>query len=107
MTHRSGDLSNRSDAPRPKLFLRLYVAGHAPNSMAALANLRALLPSGESADSPVELQVIDILREPARAMADGVWVSPTLLRLLPLPVVRIVGRLGDRQNVRLALGLRA
>lgn len=87
------------------MLLRLYVAGHAPNSAAALTNLRALLPAGETAEGSVELEVVDVLKDPGRALAEGVLVSPTLVRLSPLPVVRIVGSLSDRQTVRLALGL--
>lgn len=34
-----------------------------------------------------------------------ITVSSTLVRLSPLPVVRIVGSLGDRGNVRFALKL--
>jgi circadian clock protein KaiB len=94
-----------SQAPRRRLLLRLYVAGHAPNSAAALTNLQALLPTGETGGGPVELEVVDVLRDPARALAEGIMVSPTLVRLSPLPVVRIVGSLSDRETVRLALGL--
>ncbi len=87
----------------PSLSLRLFVAGRAPNSTAAVANLEALLPADQSVE--VELEVVDVLREPARALADGVVVSPTLVRVSPLPAVRIVGNLSDRDAVRRALGL--
>jgi circadian clock protein KaiB len=85
--------------------LRLYVAGNAPNSAAALANLRALLPDEETLGGAVVLDVVDVLKEPARALDEGITVSPTLVRLLPLPVVRIVGSLSDRETVRVALGI--
>lgn len=88
-----------------KLVLRLYVAGAGPNSAAALSNLRALLPSGTANEEPVPFEVVNVLREAARAFEDGVIVSPTLVRLRPLPVVRIVGNLSDHDAVRLALGL--
>jgi len=76
-----------------KLQLRLYVAGHAPNSLHALASLAALC----KAHFPLthDLEVVDMLDHPERALADGVIVTPTLLRLRPLPVRRIVGGLGD------------
>lgn len=87
------------------LRLRLYVAGQSPNSTAALANLREMLPEGGTAGGPVELEVVDVLLDPIRALSDGIIVSPTLVRLFPLPVVRIVGRLSDLDAVRLILEL--
>jgi circadian clock protein KaiB len=81
------------------------VAGRAPNSVLALTNLRALLAAGQLEDGALELEVVDVLKDPGRALEEGVLVSPTLVRLSPLPVVRIVGSLNDRETVRLALGL--
>jgi hypothetical protein len=37
-------------------------------------------------------------------LADGIIVTPTLVRLLPLPAMRIVGNLSDTTQVLLALG---
>jgi circadian clock protein KaiB len=76
-----------------KLKLRLYIAGHAANSLHALASLQALC--AEHFPSAHELEVVDMLEQPLRALADGVLVTPTLIRLKPLPVQRIVGSLGD------------
>lgn len=84
--------------------MRLYVAGGAPNSAAAMANLQVLIDEARTTFGPVALEVIDVLKEPGRALADGILVSPTLVRLSPLPMVRIVGNLSDRATVRLALG---
>lgn len=102
---RGARTSNGSRARRQKLVLRLYVAGNAPNSAAAMTNLRALLPEGETSSDSVVLEVVDVLREPARALDEGITASPTLVRLSPLPVVHIVGSLSDRETVRAALGL--
>ncbi|MEO6327198.1 MAG: circadian clock KaiB family protein [Thermoanaerobaculia bacterium] len=90
---------------KTKLVLRLYVAGSGPNSAAALSNLRDLLAVRSGDEDPVEFEVVNVLREAARAFEDSVIVSPTLVRLHPLPVVRIVGTLCDHEAVRLALGL--
>lgn len=87
----------------PVLTLRLYVAGDSPNSSEARANLEALL-AGRPAE-PYELEVVDFLREPQRALSDGVIVTPTLVRLAPLPVRRIIGTLRERLKVLAALGI--
>jgi circadian clock protein KaiB len=84
---------------------RLYVAGDAPNSTHARANLAALcrthLPDRH------EIEVVDVFREPERALADGIFMTPTLLKLAPSPVRRIVGTLGQTFGVLLAVGLEA
>ncbi len=105
MARNGGPSSGSGPALRPTLRLRLYVAGRAPNSVLALTNLRALLAAGQLEDGALELEVVDVLKDPGRALEEGVLVSPTLVRLSPLPVVRIVGSLNDRETVRLALGL--
>jgi circadian clock protein KaiB len=90
---------------RPKqkqaLRLRLYVAGNAPNSLRAIENLRAFcadkLPDGH------ELEIVDLLKDPSRALADGIIVTPTLLKLSPLPAMRFVGNLSDTSKLALSL----
>jgi hypothetical protein len=101
---RVGHGRTRSGTPEPPdevLKLRLYVAGRAPNSLSAIANLRSVLPK---AGVPVVVEIVDVLNEPARALTDRIVVSPTLLRVAPMPVVRVVGNLSDLGAVRRALG---
>jgi circadian clock protein KaiB len=84
---------------------RLYIAGEAPNSTRAAANLGALcrdhLPNRH------EIEVVDVFREPRRALADGIFMTPTLVRLAPAPARRIVGTLSQTESVLIALGLDA
>ena len=83
--------------------LRLYVAGDALNSVRAAANLAALcrthLPDRHT------IEIVDVYREPQRALADGILMTPTLLKLAPSPGRRIVGTLSQTQTVLEALGL--
>ena len=88
---------------RKLMDLRLYVAGNAPNSVQARRNLDALLASCEP-DS-YRLEVIDCLTNPHRTLEDGIIVTPTLLRVEPKPETRVIGSLGDPQNLRAAMGL--
>ena len=46
-----------------------------------------------------------MFREPQRALAEAVRMTPTLLKLAPLPVKRIVGNLAQTQRVLETLGL--
>lgn len=84
---------------------RLYVAGEAENSAQALANLteicRASIPGRH------HIEVIDVFKEPARTLADGIFMTPTLVKLQPAPMRKIVGTLSDVDTVMRALGLAA
>lgn len=94
---------DRSGGSAPAgLVLRLYVAAAAPNSELALANLRRWLEGLGRGD--YSLEVIDCLSEPARALEDGVLVTPTLVRVEPAPAQNIVGTLRDPAQLSAILG---
>ena len=86
-----------------RVVLRLYVAGSAPNSTRAHANLLALLQRAGAHD--YDLEIIDCIQDPQRALKDGVLVTPTLLKLEPQPVETLIGTLSDARKVALTLGL--
>jgi circadian clock protein KaiB len=86
------------------VLLRLYIAGDAPNSVLAIENLKAICQ--EYLKDCHKLEVIDVLEQPLRAMAEGVLVTPSLAKLSPLPGVNVVGNLSDKAKVLLALGLK-
>ena len=102
---RGSSAASRERTPRPKakLALRLYVAGSSPNSRAALANLNSL---GRAAlAGRYELEVIDVLRHPERALSDAVLVTPMLEKRSPGPSCRIFGNLDDAALVLRSLGI--
>ena len=84
--------------------LRLYVAGDAPNSVLARSNLNRLLENVDP--GAYRLEVIDCLREPLRAIADGVLVTPTLLRVEPQPQRTVVGSLSAPERVAEVIDLK-
>ncbi|MBC7842208.1 MAG: circadian clock protein KaiB [Gemmatimonadaceae bacterium] len=81
----------------PALKLRLYVAGNGPNSVLARHNLATLCTTAFS--DVCDLEVVDLLEFPHRAIADDVVVTPTLLRVSPLPALRVIGNLSDAGKV--------
>jgi circadian clock protein KaiB len=87
----------------PQFKFRLYVAGDAHNSTQALANLNSMcrthLPQRH------HIEIVNVFREPDRALADGIFMTPTLVKLAPAPGQRIVGTLSQRQPLLSALGL--
>jgi len=102
-------VTRRKDTASPErlttvVVLRLYVAGGAPNSMQAIANLEAIC--AEYLKDGHRLEVVDILDNPRRAMAEGVLVTPSLTKLSPLPAAQVVGNLSDKKRVLHALGLK-
>lgn len=69
--------------------LRLFVAGQTPTTEKILESLRDLLEKNLS--QPYTLKVIDVLANPEQAEADQVSATPTLVKVWPQPVRRIVG----------------
>ncbi len=82
---------------------RLYVAGETQNSEQAVANLNTLCQ--EHLLNRHEIEVVDVFKEPKRALADGIFMTPTLVKLRPDPVRKIVGTLSQAQSVLQALEL--
>ena len=83
----------------------LYVADGGPNSVQALANLDAICR--ESLQDNFQLEIVDVLVSPQRALADGIVVTPSLAKLSPSPGAKIVGNLSDKASVLRALGITA
>ena len=82
---------------------RLYFAGGAPNSVRALANLYAICRKHFPESHRIEL--IDVLKDPMRALADEILVTPTVVKLSPAPEQQIIGNLSEEEEVLRALGL--
>ena len=100
-------VSHKATIKAPKgevrFVLRLYVTGDTPISTRAIANLHAICETHLPRRHSVE--VIDVLGDALRAMTDGILVTPTLVRVSPLPVSRIIGDLSDSTIVLHALGV--
>lgn len=82
---------------------RLYVCGHTGRSQRAIAVLQKLCEEKLAGRS--ELEVIDVLAEPGRADEDRVLATPTLIKLAPAPIRRVVGDLSDPSRLGEALDL--
>ena len=90
----------------PDVFaFRLYVAGDAPNSLQAIANLTQLcethLPGCH------EIEIVDVLQDPKRALTESIFMTPTLVTDSPYPGHRIVGTLSQTESILQILGLGA
>lgn len=83
--------------------LKLYVAGNTPNSMRALMTLKDILE--EEFKGVYVLKVIDVLKNPQLAEEDKILATPTLSKVLPPPVRKIIGDLSNREKVLIGLDL--
>jgi circadian clock protein KaiB len=82
--------------------LRLFVAGATPRSVRTIGNLRRLCERHLGA---MTFEVIDIYQHPALAIRDQVVAAPTLVKLAPAPIRRVIGDLSDEPGALRALGL--
>lgn len=82
----------------------LYVASLQHHSSSSdILHLKRFLT--ESLSIRFELEIVDVLKDPARAVRDGVLATPTLVRVAPPPPARIIGDYTDRIRVLAALEL--
>jgi circadian clock protein KaiB len=95
-------------SPRPaspeRFELRLYVAGQTPRSIAALTNLRRICQ--EHLAERYTIEIIDLLDAPQRARTDQIVAIPTLVRMLPQPIRKIIGDLSNTERVLVGIDVR-
>jgi circadian clock protein KaiB len=83
--------------------MKLYVTGQTARSQRAIANLRRICD--EQLHGSYELLVIDVLERPQLAEDEKILATPTVVKVLPLPIRRIIGDLSDSETVLLGLDL--
>lgn len=86
-----------------KFILRLYITGMTPRAEKAVSTLRDIC--SQELRGVYELQVIDILERPQLAEDEKILATPTLIKVLPQPMRRIIGDLSDKEKVLLGLDL--
>lgn len=83
--------------------LKLFVTGRSTRSEQAIANLRRLCE--QEVPGRYELLIIDILERPHLAEEERIMATPTLIRVMPQPVRRVVGDLSNESQVRAGLDI--
>lgn len=84
-------------------YLRLYVAGQSPKSLHAFTNLQRLCD--EHLAGRHEIEVIDLVQQPSLARTDDIVAIPTLVRVIPPPLRKIIGDLSNTERVLVGLRL--
>lgn len=90
-------------AKGPPYVLRLFITGTTTRSARAIANLRRLCE--KRLHGEYDLEVVDIYQHPAAAQEHQILAAPTLVKMLPLPLRRIIGDLANEERVLVGLGL--
>lgn len=76
--------------------LRLFISDQAASTERILKTLQGVL---ESSWHPYTLQVVNVSKHPEKAEADQISATPTLLRVQPQPVRRLVGELSNPRAI--------
>lgn len=87
----SGDQGNR-------IILRLFVAGDAPHSRLAKANLQRFLE--RAAGSEFKIEVVNVLENPQIMLDLGIYLTPALQVIEPKPGGLVYGNLSDDETLR-------
>lgn len=95
----------RRRAREDRVWLKLYVAGQTPRSLAALANLKQVCDT--YLPGRYRIQVIDLVKKPQLASGDQILAVPTLVRRLPEPIRKIIGDLSNKNRLLVGLDMQA
>ena len=90
--------------PHARYLLRLYVVGTTSRSNRAIVNIRKICD--EYLAGRYELDVVDVLQNPALAAGEQIIAAPTLIKKLPLPLRRFIGDMSQTERILLGLDLR-
>ena len=90
-------------APAERFQFQLYVTGTTTRSAQAIATIRELCE--EYLPGRYELEVIDMYQQPEQAALGQIIAAPTLVKLFPAPLMRMVGNLANREHLLVKLNL--
>ena len=97
-------MTDESDAsPNSHYKLRLFVTGSTPRSARAIANMRKICE--ENLHGQYDLEVVDVYANPEATRELQIVATPTLVKILPEPLRRIIGDLSDKERVLAGLNL--
>lgn len=82
---------------------RLYITGKTPKYDEIVKNLQKLLE--EEFDGQYSLETISIIENPLLAVSNMIFATPTLIKVYPPPIRKIVGDMSNRNQVLVGLGL--
>ncbi len=84
--------------------LKLFITGHSDESKCAIENMQSICKS--EMKGKCDFSIIDLLEYPQLAENEKILATPTLIKELPHPVVRIIGDLSSREKIFQKLNLK-
>lgn len=96
-----------ADAPEEthpgKYRLQLFITGATPNSLRAVANIKAICE--QYLKDNYDLEIIDIYQDKEQARTQQIVALPMLVKRFPLPERKMIGDLSRTTKVLEALGI--
>jgi circadian clock protein KaiB len=83
--------------------LQLFITGSTPRSTRAIENMRRICD--QNLRGRYDLEVIDVYQNPEATKDMQIVATPTLVKILPEPLRRIIGDLSDNDRVLAGLNL--
>ena len=91
------------DSANGRYKLRLFVTGSTPRSARAIANMRKICE--ENLHGRYDLEIVDVYENPSATRELQIIATPTLVKILPEPLRRIIGDLSDKERVLAGLNI--
>lgn len=96
-------MSDPSVGTRVQVVLRLYLAGQTVRSARTIENVKHICET--HLQGRYSLEIIDLYQQPQLAQREQIVAVPTLIRMLPPPLRRLVGDMSDTERVLVGLDL--
>ncbi len=103
MARRCSKETEKSNKTKETWILKSYVAGQSLKSVTAFENLKKICE--EHLGGKYQIEIIDIMKNRELAKGDQILAIPTAVKLLPLPVRRIIGNMANTEKVLIGLDL--
>ena len=97
--------SHATKRPRAEYLFRLFVSGLTPRSQVAIDHLREYCE--RHLQGRYRIEVVDLYQSPELAVKEQIVATPTLLRVLPAPVRRLIGDLSHEDRFLRGLDIRS
>ena len=76
---------------------KLYIAGETARSLQAIANIEIMM--AEHLDNQANIEIIDVLDEPHKAVNAGIHATPTIVKQFPEPVKKSIADLANIKEI--------
>ena len=83
--------------------LRLFITGQTPRSTRAIENMHRICE--ENLKGQYDVEIVDVYQDPEATRELQIVATPTLVKVLPEPLRRIIGDLSDQERVLAGLNL--